>query len=203
MIPELETTRLSLLDGLRQRDPESWSELIDLYGPLVYAWVQRANVPRDMAVDVVQDTMLAVSESINQFRYRGPSDQFRGWLYGITRRQVAQFWRRRERMVVACGGSTAAGRLANLAGDGGPSCQLPPDESEATSPGQRVALIRRAADLVRSKVSSENWAAFIRTAIDGQSATHVAQELGLTPAAVRQAKSRVAKRLREQLGEWD
>jgi RNA polymerase sigma-70 factor (ECF subfamily) len=36
---------------------------------------------------------------------------------------------------------------------------------------------------------------------DGQSPTVVAEELGMTAAAVRQAKSRVMRRLRQQLGD--
>jgi RNA polymerase sigma-70 factor (ECF subfamily) len=45
------------------------------------------------------------------------------------------------------------------------------------------------------------WQAFWRTAVDGRSAADVGAELGMTPGAVRVAKSRVLHRLREELGD--
>lgn len=42
---------------------------------------------------------------------------------------------------------------------------------------------------------------FLRTTVGGESSTDVAESLGLTPAAVRKAKSRTLQRLRKQLGD--
>ncbi|MEZ6101764.1 MAG: hypothetical protein R3E01_22750 [Pirellulaceae bacterium] len=45
------------------------------------------------------------------------------------------------------------------------------------------------------------WDAFWRTAVLGQATADVADELGMTAAAVRKAKSRTLQRLRRQLGD--
>jgi RNA polymerase sigma-70 factor (ECF subfamily) len=42
---------------------------------------------------------------------------------------------------------------------------------------------------------------FWRTVVQGYSPPALAQELGVTPAAVRQAKSRVLRRLKQEMGE--
>jgi RNA polymerase sigma-70 factor (ECF subfamily) len=42
---------------------------------------------------------------------------------------------------------------------------------------------------------------FLDKALDGNSATAIAAEMGTTPAAVRQAKSRVLRRLKQVVGD--
>jgi hypothetical protein len=53
----------------------------------------------------------------------------------------------------------------------------------------------------RGEFEPHTWDIFWRTVIDGCSPTILAEELGTTPAAVRQAKSRVLRRLKQEMGE--
>ena len=61
----------------------------------------------------------------------------------------------------------------------------------------------RALELVRAEFEPRSWGAFWRVEIDKQTAKDVAEELGMTPAAVRMAKSRVLRRVREELGDLE
>ena len=61
--------------------------------------------------------------------------------------------------------------------------------------------LRRALDQIRPMVEPQTWNAFWNTAVLGRWAPDVAEGLGLNPAAVRQAKSRILRRLRRQLGD--
>jgi RNA polymerase sigma-70 factor (ECF subfamily) len=54
-------------------------------------------------------------------------------------------------------------------------------------------------DLVRAEFESHTWEAFRRVAIERQSSARVAVDLGMSIAAVYQAKSRVLRRLRQEL----
>jgi RNA polymerase sigma-70 factor (ECF subfamily) len=54
---------------------------------------------------------------------------------------------------------------------------------------------------VRGDFEEQTWQAFWLTVVEGRSATVLAPELGMTAAAVRQAKARVLRRLKEELGE--
>ena len=55
--------------------------------------------------------------------------------------------------------------------------------------------------LVRDQFEERTWRAFWRVAVEDRSPSEVAEELGITANAVRQAKSRVLRRLREEMGE--
>jgi RNA polymerase sigma-70 factor (ECF subfamily) len=77
-----------------------------------------------------------------------------------------------------------------------PTQELPPDEE-----GERL-LFARAFELLRGEFEERTWAAFWRTAVEGQAARDVAADLGMSPGAVRVAKCRVLHRLREELGDF-
>jgi RNA polymerase sigma-70 factor (ECF subfamily) len=54
---------------------------------------------------------------------------------------------------------------------------------------------------VRGEFEPRTWQAFWKTAVDGRPVKDVADELGMSPGAVRVAKSRVLHRLRDELGD--
>ena len=60
-------------------------------------------------------------------------------------------------------------------------------------------LFACAAKQVRDRVQDATWQAFWETTVDGKSAKDVAAELHMTVAAVYLAKSRVLKRLRQEI----
>ena len=73
-----------------------------------------------------------------------------------------------------------------------------------TTSGERPAdrgLFGRALELIRGEFEERTWQAFWLTAVEDRAAGDVALELGMSPGAVRVAKSRVLRRLREELGE--
>ena len=79
-----------------------------------------------------------------------------------------------------------------------PAADLPEDvDAEMEVDGLRW----RALELVRSQFEERTWQMFWRTFVDGRSPVDVAAELGVTPAAVRKAKSRVLHRLKEEFAE--
>ena len=64
---------------------------------------------------------------------------------------------------------------------------------------ETAGIVRRARELVRCEFREDDWQAFLRTAVDNQPAKSVAEELGKSVASVYLAKSRILKRLREEL----
>jgi RNA polymerase sigma-70 factor (ECF subfamily) len=77
-----------------------------------------------------------------------------------------------------------------------PEQELPDDTEE-----DLTALYHRALDLVRGEFENRTWEAFWRVAVGGQTPDTIAADLGVTPAAVRKAKSRVLHRLRQEIGD--
>lgn len=188
---------LSLAIRLRDGAEDAWRELVDLYGPLVDGWCRRAELSEAARADVTQEVFLAVHRGIAAFDPRHPRATFRGWLWMITRNAIAH-WRRRQGPVAA-GGTSAGLRLANLpAPEDYESWEELPETADETA-----GLLRRALEQIRGSIEPRTWSAFWSTAVEGRSAPEVAAQLGISPLAVRQAKSRVLRRLRQQLGDLE
>jgi RNA polymerase sigma-70 factor, ECF subfamily len=188
-------TSLTLLQRLRDNQPEAWRVMVGLYTPLVYHWSARRGVRGADAEDVAQEVFQAAAAGLARFRREREGDSFRGWLRGITRNVLLQHFRRADRQPRASGGTDALARLQDVAE------AEPPDAEEDDSPSELEALRRRALDLVRGQVEERTWRAFWLTAIEGRSPNDVAPGLGVSPTAVRMAKSRVLRRLKEQFGD--
>jgi RNA polymerase sigma-70 factor, ECF subfamily len=183
----------TLLERVKARRPEAWERLVDLYGPVVYRWCRQSGVAAEDSADVVQEVFLAVAAHIADFRRNGPGDRFDAWLGTITRNKIRDLFRRRRGRLSAQGGTDAQTRFLDLPEPSGTSLSSSPADADGL-------LSRRALDLVRAEFENRTWEAFWRTAVEGQSPGDVAAELGMTVPAVYKAKSRVLRRLRQELG---
>ena len=64
-------------------------------------------------------------------------------------------------------------------------------------------LYRRVFEFIRSEFEEKSWQAFFRVVVDNVAPKDVAAELDMSPNAVYLAKSRIMRRIREELGESD
>ena len=188
------STHRSLLQRARGHDPAAWERILAPVRPLVLRWCRGWGLQDDDAADVFQEVFQAVAAHLAGFHRDRTGDTFRGWLRTITRNKVNDHYRRREREPAGAGGSEARDRLARVAG------KVPPDEP-AGADAAEAGLLHRALAMIRGEFEPRTWEAFWRTAVDGRAAADVAAELGMTPGAVRVAKSRVLHRLRTDLGD--
>ncbi len=191
--PSSSHTRLSLLERARHRDSLAWRDLVDLYGPLVASWCHRCLSDSHAVADCVQDVFTSVSVSLDAFEPQLKAGSFRAWLWTITRNKIRDHYRRIDHPE-ARGGDSALRELA----------QLPEKWSDDTSDVTRHevrALYHRALDLIRSDFQSQTWKAFWMSVVEEQPTDQIAEQLGLSSNGVRQAKSRVLRRLRAELGE--
>jgi RNA polymerase sigma-70 factor (ECF subfamily) len=178
----------SLLSWVRARDPNAWERLSSLYGPLVYSWARRQGLQDADAADVVQDVFATVAARIDDFRRDAPGATFRGWLWVIARNKLGDHFRRAARPQAA-GGTEAQERFQQVCAPSADSVELP------------SSLVQAALQILRTEFEDRTWQAFWRSAVDGHATADIAHDLGMTPRAVRQAKHRVLRRLRAELGE--
>ncbi len=190
-----QATSLTLLMRLRANDGDAWHTMVRLYSPLVGYWCGRGGLQRADAEDVMQEVFRAAAAHMDDFRRMRPGDSFRAWLRGITRNMTLQHFRRNQRHTAPSGGTDAQRRLEALAD---PAAEGPEEEDPAE---ELDALRRRALELVRGEFEEKTWRAFWLTVVEGRSPVAIATETGVSPAAVRMAKSRVLHRLREEFGE--
>jgi RNA polymerase sigma-70 factor (ECF subfamily) len=188
------STSSSLLDRVQAQDQDAWQRLVNLYSPLVLYWCRRAGVPRDDRADVFQEVFRSLWRHIKGFQ-RERTGSFRAWLRSIVQTRVADYFSKRDKGEVAAGGTDAYRRILEVPDD--------PETSQSASltPNEETLVLRQALAIVQPEFEQKTWQAAWRTTIDGRSATEVAEELGMTPAAVRKAKSRVLQRLRAEMEE--
>jgi RNA polymerase sigma-70 factor (ECF subfamily) len=187
------STSLTLLERVRARDEDAWRRLVHLYTPLVRHWCGLWGVRGQDAEDVLQEVFQTVASGLDRFRRDRAGDTFRGWLRGITRNKLLEHRRRRLSQPEAQGGTDAQQRLQQVGEPEGPPIDDPEDEL--------TRLYHRALDLVRGEFEQRTWQAFWRAAVEEHAVADIAADLGMTPAAVRKAKSRVLHRLREEVGD--
>jgi len=192
--PEELATSPSLLGRVLANEPAAWNRLVALYAPLVWHWCHSCGLQEQDQADIFQDVFQAVAGHLNQF-HQSAQGTFRGWLRTITRHKIADLFRRRHREPVGVGGSDAQHRLNQL-----PNPPLFDEDSQAEQAAEQ-GLIHRALELIRADFTERTWQAFWRTAVEEQAAVDVAQDLGISPGAVRVATCRVLQRLREALGD--
>ena len=132
-----------------------------------------------------------LAKHIAGFRKEREGDTFRGWLRRITDNKVHDHFRKRSREPGGEGGTEAQIRLSNL----------PEDAVDSGSDQDLGTLLKGSVDLIRGEFEWRTWQAFWLTAVEGRLPREVALELDMSPGAVRVAKSRVLRRLRDELGE--
>ena len=188
-------TASSLIRGLQCNDDVAWRRLTDIYGPLVYHWCRRYGLSEPDAADVFQDVFLAVNRYVSRFDPGSTRGTFRGWLWTITRTRIQDHWRRATGRASAVGGTEALLQLANL-----PE-RLDESTSDPTQRRELTQLFRRALEMIEAEFKPRTWRAFWMSVMQRGVTNEVASELGMSAAAVRQAKSRVLRRLRRELGD--
>jgi RNA polymerase sigma-70 factor (ECF subfamily) len=181
------TTAHSLLRGLRATDQESWRRLVDVYTPLVLHWLWTNGIRGANAADVTQDVFAAVFLGLSSFDHLGIGS-FRGWLCGITRNKICDFYRQRQ-------DGPPADRYLNEA-----DVRMPDLNKDELGQSDSFEVLYDALEDVRAVCEDRTWQAFYGVVLEERHPSDIAAELNMSVGAVYIAKSRVLKRLREALG---
>jgi RNA polymerase sigma-70 factor, ECF subfamily len=184
-------TSVSLLERLASKPTDDdWKRLVDLYQPLLRAWMARLGVTPSDTDDLAQDVLLVVFREIGGFERRR-TGAFRAWMRMILVHRIRDYFRSQKYRPTATGDSAFLQTLAELeAPDGGLSRLWDRDHDEHIA----AALMQR----VQGDFTPATWQAFLRHVLDGVPAPRVAEDLGLSLNSVLLAKSRVLKRLRQE-----
>ena len=161
---------------------------MQLYTPFLYHCVQKSGLVDPDAADVVQDVFVVLLEKLPTFHYE-QNGSFRAWLRTVTVNKCRE--RFRKRRDVAVGGSEA-GLIDGL--------EIP-DQNSLWEVEYRHQLVARAMEIMQSDFEPTTWKACWQTTVESQPAAEVAAALSITINAVYVARSRVLRRLREELRE--
>jgi RNA polymerase sigma-70 factor (ECF subfamily) len=196
VMPRVPETRASLILRLPSAaDAEAWQEFVTLYEPFIYRFARRGGLQDADASELVQNVMLAVARAVGRWKPDPARARFRTWLFRIARNQLRDALdalHRHDRFRSAPNDSTLHRVSA-------------PEEftEEQIRTEARREVFRSAAERIRPAVKESTWQAFWLTAVEARDADSVARELGLSPAAVYIARSRILARLRHEVRRWE
>lgn len=193
---ETPETRESLLLRIRDsRNRDAWYEFVSVYRPLIYRVGRRHGLQDADAQNLAQDVLQKVERQAGSWKPGQMRGSFRGWLATVAR-NAAIDQIRRVRPDTGRGGTSVREVLENVAS--------PADASEAEF---RLELERQAfrwaARRIHDEFTEPTWSAFWETMVENQPCAEVASRLGRSIGAVYTARSRVMKRLSEELGHFN
>ena len=89
-------TRASLLGRLKQWDDQpSWEEFYQIYQGLIRKVALKAGLTDTESDEVVQETMVSLAKTMPAFQYKPAECSFKTWLLHLTRKRIADQFRRR------------------------------------------------------------------------------------------------------------
>lgn len=183
----MHTTSNSLLERLRRpEESEAWPRFVRLYTPLLFYWARRTGLKQEDAADLVQDVLTVLVQKLPTFTYE-PDKSFRHWLHTITLNK----WRERGRRKSLPRRGRSDPGVSDVA--------MPPEATPLDEVEYREHLVGQALQIMQAEFEPTTWKACWETLVSGRPAGEVAAELGVSVDVVYGAKSRVLRRLRQEL----
>ena len=178
----------TLLLAAKARDDAAWLRLDRTFRPIVLRWFRkRWHVSQATAEDLVQNVLLRALAGLNGFQRNKQGQSFTGWLWIIAKNEVADYFRQQALADAGLGGTDHQLFLAELP-------DVPPRDDD-----QDVQLkLNRLLELIQCDFSDSTKTIFERVIVGGESASDVAADLGMNKSAVREAKRRLLRRLRDE-----
>jgi len=174
-------------EALQQRDGATWDALYQEHIHELYGFVFRlVRGDHSAAADVFQDTWLDAIDHVEQFDPK--RGELRAWLFGIARRRVALYWRKRMSSHAVC----LTVQLDDAA-EGMDGAVLPEDILEQLEQGAVVRASLLALPPDRRQVLTDKY-------VEGLSVAQIAAKTGRSPKSVESHLSRAREQLRSLLG---
>lgn len=191
---QLPETRNTLLVQVRNpANAEAWKEFTAIYRPAIYRLARKKGMQDADAEDLAQRVLVSVSTAIQTWEKDERRGTFRAWLLCVARNAIINALTRKP-PDAAVGGS---GEHFD------PTPDRPSAIDELIDDEHRRAVFRWAAAEVRPEFHESSWLAFQRTAVDGLAIEEAANELGISTGAVYAARSRVMRRLKAKVVEFE
>ncbi len=186
-------TRVSVIVGVCQHDPERWREFDAIYRPILFAYLGKRGLKESEADDVVQDILVKLLGQIGT--YDRARCKFRGWLFSVAHNTLVDRARR------------AAAYKKAL--DGWAAEMLRPTPSDSRKMEEewlrlhRERILEYALKEIRARTSSKGWSCFEQRLLRNRPAALIAAELKIERNAVYVHASRVLKQVRDLCEEFD
>jgi RNA polymerase sigma-70 factor (ECF subfamily) len=189
-------TRPSLLIRLKdQGDQAAWTEFVNVYRPVIYRLATKRGMQHADAEDLAQQVLASLARAIERWEDDPQRARFRTWLRRVANNAIVN--------------ALTRGKPDRASGDSEVEALLHehPARNCADSALVRLEVRReilcRAAKQVRKEFQSATWCAFWLTSVEGGAVEDAASKLGKSLGSVYAARSRVMRRLKEKIEEFE
>ena len=164
----------------------SWQEFHTQYAPIIRGFARNAGCPESLRDDLVQHVMSAFFKASERFEYDPGRGRFRGYLKTATINALSRMRHKRR---------------GEIEWDEEQFLDEPARMEDAWSREWLGQVLMRAIAMAQREgnLSQSSWDAFELYGRRGMALEAAAEQLGMSPAAVSKAKSRVAALVREEI----
>ncbi len=189
-VPELGSTRWTLISRLKDLDDhEGWEDFFNTYWKLIYTVALKSGLTHMEAQEVVQETLISVSKSIQEFTTDPKAGSFKSWLLKLTSWRILDQVRKRnldtvENNITSASETPLEERIPDPAG-----IELEKIWAEEWEQN----LIENALKKLERQVSAKHYQIFYLHTIQNMPPEKVARALGINVDQVYLIKHRLRK----------
>ena len=188
----MNTTSESLLFRLQhvssdEVDQSAWETFVGLYTPLMLHWARKVGLKQPDAADLIQEVLSIVFRRLPDWKY-DRQGSFRGWLRTVNPEQVSRASADKKR----CRSSTNQHRSWRG------SLRFPHAESTWDLDYGRL-LLTQAMDQMQCDFEPTTWQALLAVMRENLSVEQASKQHNVSPWTIYSARSRLMRRLRDQL----
>jgi RNA polymerase sigma-70 factor, ECF subfamily len=188
---EVNSRELSLVERARAGDEQAFEALIQRYRRIAYITIFKITRHHEDAEDTLQDAILNVYTHLEGFEGKS---RFGTWFVAIAANQALMYLRRkrtRERCIPRLAQETEELLLPNL-----------PDERPGAEEEMQQLELACAIRCAAGRLPQSLQATFLMRFVEELSTQQTAEELNVSPSAVKSRIARAKRRLRRELGNY-
>lgn len=193
-MPDPKTNANLLLRVRNASDREAWSEFVEIYRPVIVRLARTKGMQDADADDLAQRVLISIAGAIDRFEPNDQRAKFRTWVRRIAENAILNALTRGRREQT--GDESLQSLLEREPASYGPDSDLLRIE-------YRREVFQLAARQIRDEFELTTWEAFWQTAVEGRDINEVAVELGRKRGSIYAARSRVMRRLKEKVLEFE
>ncbi len=194
----ISTISSSLLISAKNGDQQSWLELVQIFGRVVYAWIRSKGVPESDAADIRQQVFTSVYQAIDRFQRETKADTFRGWLRKITHNKIVDYWRKRGRIPEQINENQLEIVLNQISIEEHPDGQ----SSMISEQDEQKEILKELLRFVKTKIRDDHWEIFEKIIKGDDNRENIADAHNISRAYVDVVFSRVMAKLRAQFPDY-
>ena len=164
----------------------AWETFVGLYTPLIFHWARKVGLKQADAADLVQEVFAIVFRKLPDLKY-DRTGSFRGWLRTVTMNKFRE-QRRKKMLPTIAATDSVMDQLAST----------PEAESTWDLDYGRI-LLRQAMEKMESDFEPVTWRALKSVMNQSSTVDQAAKQHDVSSWTIYSARSRLMRRLREQL----